>query len=105
ALSSLRSRGAAYAVSQLERLTPLHYEAGTFKLGVQDRFFRDWVDEHYRSLLEDALTSTTGSKSQVQFEIVDTPPPKAFVDVAPAPKVAEVRAQLKLNERFTFATY
>jgi chromosomal replication initiator protein len=102
ALSTLRSRGAAYAVSQLERLRPLKYEAGSFTVGVQDRFFRDWVDEHYRGLLEDALTSTTGAPSQVEFEIVESrqEPPSP-----PQPKVAEVRAQSRLNDKFTFATY
>jgi chromosomal replication initiator protein len=102
ALSTLRSKGAAYAVSQLERLTPLRYDSGTFRLGVADRFFRDWVDEHYRGLLEEALASTTGAPSQVEFEIVETPPQ---TPPAPQPKVTEVRAQAKLNEKFTFATY
>lgn len=103
ALSSLRSKGAAYAVSQLERLTPLSFGAGTFRLGVNDRFFRDWVDEHYRGLLEEALASTTGAPSQVEFEIVDTPPPQPTP--TPAPKVSEVRELAKLNDKFTFATY
>jgi chromosomal replication initiator protein len=101
ALDALRSRGASYAVSQLERLKPLSSDNGTLKLGVADRFFRDWVDEHYRSLLEDALAST-GAVSQVEFEIVELPAPIA---AAPAPKVEEVRVQSRLNERFTFATY
>jgi chromosomal replication initiator protein len=102
ALDALRSRGAAYAVSQLERLQPLSYGSGTFTLGVADRFFRDWVDEHYRSLLEEALASTTGVKSQVEFEIVENPLPQPSAPQAP---VAEVRALSRLNERFTFATY
>ena len=36
ALEALRSRGAAYAVSQLERLQPLTYASGVFTLGVAD---------------------------------------------------------------------
>ena len=80
ALDALRSRGASYAVSQLERLKPLSSDNGTLKLGVADRFFRDWVDEHYRSLLEDALAST-GAVSQVEFEIVELPDHPWFLAV------------------------
>src|SRR5215203_6001751 len=54
-LDLLREEGKHYALSWLERMRALELRDGALVLGVPDRFFRDWVDDHYRSLLEDAL--------------------------------------------------
>src|SRR5437870_1211411 len=72
-------------------------------LGVPDRFFRDWVDDHYRGLLEDALTKTLGSPARISYEVVEAPskeqtlPAGANLLDGPHPN--------RLNDRFTFQTY
>lgn len=52
-LDALRARGAAYAVSQIERLTP-EVEDGRLILSTADPFFGDWVQEHYLELMRSA---------------------------------------------------
>ena len=46
-LDNLRRAGAAYAVSQLERLTPHAIVDGRLVVRAADPFFGDWVREHY----------------------------------------------------------
>lgn len=54
-LTDLRRRGAAYAVSQLERLKPELVD-GKLVVYASDGFFGEWVEEHYLKLLNDANT-------------------------------------------------
>ena len=102
-LEDLRTDGNVYPASQLEQLMPLQVSAGVFTLGVADRFFRDWIDDHYRTLVEEKLLKHAGEKLKLSFEIVErtfrpaTPPP--------APAVNQLRAPARLNERFIFETY
>lgn len=102
-LEDLRTAGNIYPASQLEQLLPIRYAAGVLTLGVADRFFRDWIDDHYRQLVEETLSRTCGEAARVQFEIVE----RAFRPPTPpaAPPVNQVRAPARLNERFTFETY
>ena len=46
-------------------------------LGVPDRFFRDWVDDHYRALLEATLGRRGRGARTVAYEVVEAPPPHA----------------------------
>ncbi len=100
-LEALRNEGNAYAVSQLMQLEPLDLQAGELTLGVGDRFFRDWVDDHYRPLIDRVLEQLSGSKMTLRYEVIERP--KA-TELPQAP-VTQVRAPARLNERFTFETY
>lgn len=103
ALDALRQQGQAYVVSQLLQLHPLRFESGTLSLGVEDLFFRDWVDDHYAPVMQPALTEAAGRPVHVQWEKVekrDVP----GVSLPPMP-VAQLRKPARLNERFTFETY
>ena len=71
ALDALRQQGQAYVVSQLLQLHPLRFESGTLLLGVEDLFFRDWVDDHYAPGMQPALTEAAGRPVHVQWEKVE----------------------------------
>jgi chromosomal replication initiator protein len=104
ALERLRDDGQTYVVSQLLQLHPLKYEGQVLTLGVEDLFFRDWVDDHYASLMGSALERAQGQSVEVQWEKVDKrdgPPPQ----LAPPSPVSSMRRPARLNERFTFETY
>ena len=102
ALDALRNEGNAYAVSQLMQLEPLDLNQGELALGVGDRFFRDWVDDHYRSLIDRVLERLHGEKVSVRYEVIERPKP---VELSQAP-VTQLRAPTpRLNERFNFDTY
>lgn len=103
ALERLRHEGQSYVVGQLMQLHPLRFEDQTLTLGVEDLFFRDWVDDHYSDLMATALATVHGAPVTVKWEKVEKstrPEPT----LPPAP-VASMRRPARLNERFTFETY
>src|SRR5206468_3829910 len=77
-LDAIRQDGKQYALTWLEKLQPLGVRAEgentALVLGVADRFFRDWVDDHYRVLLEETVARLGQGPTKVLFE-VRTPPP------------------------------
>jgi len=104
ALSILRQDGQAYVVSQLMQLVPLGYDQKTLTLGVEDLFFRDWVDDHYGHLVQHALERALGGVSpQVLYEKTDKAAlPRGGVEMSP---VVQMRHPTRLNEKFTFDSY
>ena len=102
ALQHLRDGGHSYIVSQLMQLHPLKFEAGTLTLGVEDLFFRDWVDDHYGTPMKDALAQTLGRVVQVAWEKVEK---RAMPVALPSAPAVQLRRPARLNEKFTFETY
>ena len=53
-------------------MRPLEVRESALVLGVPDRFFRDWVDDHYRALLEATLARRRrGPGQRVAYEVVE----------------------------------
>ena len=71
-LALLREDGKSYALTWLDRMQALEVKDGNLVLGVPDRFFRDWVDDHYRPLLEDAISRIHGGSMGIGYEVVGT---------------------------------
>jgi chromosomal replication initiator protein len=82
----------------------LDVREGALVLAVPDRFFRDWVDDHYRSLLVDALARSGSEALQVTYEVMEELAPRPAAEVTPPVKLPAGRPN-RLNERFTFDTY
>jgi chromosomal replication initiator protein len=102
-LDELRRQGHAYVVSQLNQLVPLRLEGEVLTLGVEDLFFRDWVDDHYGHLVGTALEQVRGKPATVRYEKVEK---RAKAPALPdAPPVTQARRPMRLNEKFTFDTY
>ncbi|HSP81154.1 MAG TPA: chromosomal replication initiator protein DnaA [Myxococcaceae bacterium] len=100
----LRQEGREYALGWLERITPLAVRDGALVLGVPDRFYRDWVDDHYRALLESLLGQVTGELARVEYEVVPGAPPPLSTEPAPEVKSGGARPP-RLNARFTFESF
>jgi chromosomal replication initiator protein len=107
-LDAIRQEGKSYALTWLERLRPADVRVDgdvlALVLAVQDRFFRDWVDDHYRGLLEETLGRLGDGVTRVLFEVRAPPPPSAALQPAHAANPPGPRPN-RLNERFTFDTY
>jgi chromosomal replication initiator protein len=52
-----------------EPITPLKISAGRFFVQVPSQFFCDWIEEHYFSLIHEALTKIVGTELQIDYEI------------------------------------
>jgi len=93
-----------YALSWIGRMQPLELREDTLVLAVPDKFYRDWVDNHYRPLVEATLARVTEQPLQLAYEVVPGMAPAP--DLQPAPAVKnEGRRPPRLNARFTFQTY
>lgn len=103
-LEAVRAEGKSYALTWLERMRALKISEDALVLAVPDRFFRDWVDDHYRGLLLEALGRLGAGLSSLRYEVVpslqQTPLPSA-----PATVRSLAARPHRLNERFTFASY
>jgi chromosomal replication initiator protein len=103
-LETIRLDGKTYALSWLVRMRPLQLQEGMLTLGVPDRFFRDWVDDHYRSLLEEMLSAIVGAPIQIGYELIEES--TSTTNASPVPTVNSQSARpYRLNARFTFSTY
>ncbi|MCI0673653.1 MAG: chromosomal replication initiator protein DnaA, partial [Myxococcaceae bacterium] len=103
-LSHLRDEGARYAAETLGQLSALGVREGALVLGVPNPFMRDWVDDHYRPLLEGLFGRLGLPVTNVTYEVVPVatlPSPEA---PTPAVKVSGARPA-RLNARHTFDTF
>ena len=78
-------------------------------LNVPNKFFRDWIREHYQSVLEEALGTATGrSGLRVNYALSEAPP-KAMVRKEPDRVVQNHSIKAKrtahIDGRYTFSTF
>ena len=104
ALDGIRGEGKSYALGWLARMRGLELRDSALVLSVPDRFFRDWVDDHYRGLIEETLSRVAGAPAKITYEVIDSIPPA--LPSSPTLTVNQPAVRLnRLNERFTFSTY
>jgi chromosomal replication initiator protein len=103
ALNVLRRDGQSFVVSQLQQLVPLRVEAGTLTMGVDDLFFRDWVEDHFGHLLVTAIERASGQTAKLAWEKVERTVARSLLPSGPP--VNQPRTPLRLNEKFTFDSY
>lgn len=66
-LQLVHDDGKRYAITWLNRMGALDIREGQLLLEVPDLFFRDWVDDHYRALMREALARTNSGCSDVKL--------------------------------------
>jgi len=104
-LERIRLEGKSYALGWLGRMRALSFSADTLVLSVPDRFFRDWVDDHYRGLIEETLTQLSGATVKIAYELVEeTRVTERFSQPTQTVNPPPPRPH-RLNERFTFSSY
>jgi len=103
ALDVLRRDGQSFVVTQLQQLLPLRYEDGTLTMGVDDLFFRDWVEDHFGHLLVTAVERASGRTAKLAWEKIERAQVRA--SLSSAPPVNQLRHTVRLNDKFTFESY
>jgi chromosomal replication initiator protein len=104
ALEGIRLEGKSYALGWLARMRGLELRDSALVLSVPDRFFRDWVDDHYRGLIEETLARVAGAPPRIAYEVVE-PAPTVTPTTDALPVNSAPQRLNRLNERFTFSTY
>lgn len=80
------------------------FENGTAFLEVPDRFYADWVKDHYQDIIRSALSDVLGEKIQLSYIISDKTFKFAAETSVPLPK--KVRPEnLGMNGRYNFDNF
>lgn len=103
-LDAIRQDGRSYALTWLEKMRALEIRDGALVLGVPDRFYRDWVDDHYHELLLEIIGRCTTESLQLAYEVVDFPESASAPPTLQSVTATPLRNH-RLNARFTFNTY
>jgi len=92
-----------------EPARPLELTDGTIKVEVPNRFFADWLEEHYQSLISRALREASGQEIQVAFQVSHRRPdeyePVSPRRLQPTVAPASAAAESQLNPRYTFDSF
>jgi len=104
-------------------IVPLSLEGTTFVIRVPSQFFAEWLEEHYFSLITEALTRVTGAELTLDYtiaqeeretaraseEIMLDPTPPALASPSFSSEARRVPAEppieTLLNPRYTFENY
>ncbi|MCY1018249.1 chromosomal replication initiator protein DnaA [Pyxidicoccus sp. MSG2] len=103
-LEQIRREKFDYALRWLERMRPLEVRDGALVMGVPDRFFRDWVDDHYRPMLDAQLALQGEGLTTIAYEVVEGLEPDPHFPPTPTVKASSARPA-RLNSRFIFDTF
>lgn len=53
-----------------EKIQPLHWSNGVFRIQVPSQFFYEWIEEHYYDLLQKSITQVMGEGTRLQYQVV-----------------------------------
>jgi chromosomal replication initiator protein len=102
-LGVLLDEGKTYTLGWLNKLYPLEVREGALVLGVPDRFYRDWMDDHYRQLLEELLVRVEWEPARVELEVTGPPPKPRLVKGEAAEETGE--RPPRISARFRFESF
>jgi chromosomal replication initiator protein len=105
----------------LSGIEPVDFTNGVFVLSVPNGLIRERVETRYLPMIEDTLANEVGSPVKGRLEVQEPddtvdddflgmpapvePPPRAAVDVAPAPAVGRETPAVQLDPKFVFDTF
>ncbi|MDD5155411.1 MAG: chromosomal replication initiator protein DnaA [Candidatus Omnitrophica bacterium] len=109
AVEHLQARlGASTLETWILPLKPKSADASDFILEAPDNFFKDWVEKHYRQLIQEALDHSAEDALTVKFQVgLQTEElPNSRVSQEPATRPsARHESALNLNPRYTFENF
>jgi len=96
-------------------ITFLSFKNNSLLLEVPNKFVKEWVEEKYTSMIQEAVSSLTGIKFQLEFKLNDKLQGEKAADAAelaithddPPPKEKPKQGDLvsNLNPKYTFETF
>jgi chromosomal replication initiator protein len=87
----------------IRNLGPLEFDGSTLVLEVPNQFYVDWLDQHYRPLIENSVAAVAERSIGISFHVraETTAPPREFRARPPIP----VRDESNLSPHNTFETF
>lgn len=78
-------------------------------LGVPNKFFQEWIDNHYSKVLRNALAQISGNSLSVQYRVLNEKPFSAYndkiiseVNVTSPHSISKEIVESNLNDHYTF---
>ncbi len=81
------------------------FEEGTLFLEVPDKFYGDWLKEHYQDIIRGAVAEVTGVRPEIRYVITDKSFKPAAAPLASPPGPQKPQAAPGLNDRYTFQNF
>jgi len=82
---------------------------GTLRIEVPNRFFADWLEEHYMTLISRAIEEHAGEPLKADFQVSHRRPdeyePVSTRRPAPPPLTTVAADECQLNPRYSFTTF
>jgi len=88
----------------IKPLRPLSFTENALVLEVPNKFFQEWLQEHYGKMLQEALVEATGVPVHIRFSISSSPPLLVEEKKNYHPWTDDQIA-VQLNPRFTFDNF
>ncbi len=96
-------------------IKPIKYENNVLTIQVPNKFFYDWIEEHFLGILKKSIYQVLGPNGQLEYKIV-VEKPKTIKAPQPfdsntiknpfvIPGLKKSRIQSNLNPKYTFDTY
>jgi chromosomal replication initiator protein len=87
-------------------LRPKAKDEQSFILEAPDNFFRDWVEKHYKEIIQEAVAKSAKQNLVVNLETVVAPKAAGQVKIPqPQARPQELRDHSNLNPRYTFENF
>ncbi|HET7011649.1 MAG TPA: chromosomal replication initiator protein DnaA [Anaerolineales bacterium] len=83
----------------------LTYEDGTFVIGVQNAYARDWLEDRLQSTVKNILGGLVGRTVETRFVIWQPEAPEEEAVDAPPPAAVPAPTPCHLNSRYTFESF
>lgn len=97
--------GEAACEAWINRLEPKETGPEVLVLGAPDEFSKDWINKHYRALIEEVLKQFTHKPVQIEFSILrSNTPPISTLHHKASPLEKNV-SSVNLNPRYTFDNF
>jgi chromosomal replication initiator protein len=95
----------------IEPLKMTAYDGGIATIQAPDKFYAEWIRDHFQEIIRDALFQTTGEKSSLVFSIHpaaerEAPlPPKKTAETPAVSRPSLATPKRELNSKYTFEDF
>lgn len=81
------------------------FEEGTLFLEVPDKFYGDWLKEHYQDIIRGAVAEVAGTRPEIRYIVSDKSFKPNVSPVIQMPGPQKPQNNAGLNERYTFQNF
>jgi chromosomal replication initiator protein len=91
-------------------LKPIAISENTLTLGVPNKFFCEWLDNHYLTLVQNAVAQVSGQSVKVIYKVIDQRPFSPYSDNAVKEHLTNLKEETlqlntNLNTHYTFENF